>query len=40
MFQATVGTAIFWYKPKGSQTYKVIYGDLSIKEVAEGDLPR
>lgn len=33
-------TAIFWYKPKGSEMYKVIYGDLSIKEVGEGDLPR
>ncbi len=33
-------TAIFWYKQEGSQTYQVIYGDLSIKELAEGDLPR
>jgi hypothetical protein len=33
-------TAIFWYKPEGSQTYQVIYGDLSIKELAESDLPR
>jgi hypothetical protein len=32
-------TAIFWYKPEDSETYKVIYGDLSIKEVAEEDLP-
>jgi hypothetical protein len=34
------GTAIFWYRPAGSQTYHVIYGDLSIKDVAEVDLPR
>ncbi len=33
-------TAIFWYKPEGSQMYEVIYGDLSIKKLAEGDLPR
>ncbi len=32
-------TAIFWYKPKDSETYKVIYGDLSVKDVAEEDLP-
>jgi hypothetical protein len=28
------GKAIFWYQPKGSQTYRVIYGDLSVKDVA------
>ena len=33
-------TAIFWYRPAGSQTYHVIYGDLSVKDVAEADLPR
>lgn len=33
-------TAIFWYRPAGSQTYHVIYGDLSIKDIAEADLPR
>lgn len=32
--------AVFWYKPKNSKTYKVIYGDLSIKDVAEKDLPQ
>jgi outer membrane lipoprotein-sorting protein len=32
--------AIFWYQPKGSQTYRVIYGDLSVKDVAEADLPK
>jgi hypothetical protein len=31
--------AVFWYQPKGSQTYRVIYGDLSIKDVAPQDLP-
>ena len=30
---------VFWYKPKDSETYRVIYGDLSIKEVAAKDLP-
>jgi len=33
-------TAIFWYRPAGSQTYHVIYGDLTIKDVAEADLPK
>jgi hypothetical protein len=32
--------AIFWYQPKGSQTYRVIYGDLSAKDVAPEDLPK
>ena len=33
-------TAIFWYQPKDSETYTVIYGDLRIEEgVAEEDLP-
>jgi hypothetical protein len=31
---------VFWYKPDGSDTYRVIYGDLSVKDVAEGDLPK
>jgi hypothetical protein len=30
---------VFWYKPEGSETYRVIYGDLSVKDVAAGDLP-
>jgi len=33
-------TAIFWYQPSGSDTYRVIYGDLSAKDVAEKDLPK
>lgn len=33
-------TAIFWYRPKGSQTYRVIYGDLSVKDVTPEDLPK
>lgn len=32
--------AIFWYRPKDSQTYRVIYGDLSVKDVAEENLPK
>ncbi len=32
--------AIFWHRPKGSEKYKVIYGDLSIKEMAKADLPK
>ncbi len=32
--------AIFWYRPEGSETYRVIYGDLVVKDVAEENLPR
>jgi len=32
--------AIFWYKPEGSETYRVIYGDLSVKDVAPENLPK
>ena len=32
--------AVFWYRPEGSEVYRVIYGDLSIREMAEEDLPR
>jgi outer membrane lipoprotein-sorting protein len=31
---------IFWYRPTGSETYRVIYGDLSVKDVAEENLPK
>jgi hypothetical protein len=31
---------VFWYRPQGSQTYRVIYGDLSVKDVAPEDLPK
>jgi predicted anti-sigma-YlaC factor YlaD len=33
-------TAIFWYQPKDSQTYRVIYGDLTVKDVAPENLPK
>jgi outer membrane lipoprotein-sorting protein len=33
-------TAVFWYKPKGSDNYRVIYADLSVKEVTPGQLPK
>jgi len=32
-------TAIFWYRPKDSETYRVIYGDLSVRDAAPQDLP-
>lgn len=32
--------AIFWYRPEGSDTYRVIYGDLSVKDVLEENLPK
>ena len=33
-------TPIFWYQPQESQTWRVIYGDLSVKDVASGNLPQ
>ncbi|HIJ52088.1 MAG TPA: hypothetical protein HPP66_02910 [Planctomycetes bacterium] len=32
--------AIFWYRPEGSDTYRVIYGDLSVKDVDAENLPK
>jgi hypothetical protein len=32
-------TPIFWYRPKGSETYHVIYGDLHVENVDPEDLP-
>ena len=32
--------AIFWYQPEGAEKYRVIYGDLSVKDVAPEDLPK
>jgi hypothetical protein len=32
--------AIFWYQPKDSKTYRVIYGDLSVKDVTFENLPK
>jgi outer membrane lipoprotein-sorting protein len=31
---------VCWYKPIGSQTYRVIYGDLSIRDILEEELPK
>ena len=31
---------VCWYRPDGSETYRVIYGDLSIKDVAPEKLPQ
>jgi outer membrane lipoprotein-sorting protein len=33
-------TAIFWYLPEGAEKYRVIYGDLSVKDVAPENLPK
>ncbi len=33
-------TPIFWYQPQGSATYRVIYGDLSVKDVEAENLPK
>jgi len=32
-------TPIFWYLPIGSETFRVIYGDLSVKDIAQENLP-
>jgi hypothetical protein len=34
------GKPIFWYQPQGSETYRVISGDLTVKDVAAEDLPK
>ncbi len=31
-------TAIFWYRPEDSETYRVIYGDLRVEDVAPENL--
>jgi len=31
-------TPIFWYRPEGSETYRVIYGDLRVEDVAPENL--
>jgi len=36
----TPDKAIFWYRPVGSQMYRVIYADLTVREVAEDKLPK
>ena len=33
-------TAVFLYQPKGSDTYRVIYGDLTVKDVTPENLPQ
>jgi hypothetical protein len=32
--------AIFWYHPEGAEKYRVIYGDLSVKEMSKENLPK
>ena len=32
-------TPIFWYRPQGAETYRVIYGDLSTREITRENLP-
>ena len=32
-------TPVFWYQPEDSETWRVIYGDLSVEDVAPEDLP-
>lgn len=32
-------TPIFWWKPDASKTYRVIYGDLTVRDVAPEDVP-
>jgi len=33
-------TAILWFRPKGSEKYRVIYGDLSAKDVKPENLQK
>jgi outer membrane lipoprotein-sorting protein len=32
-------TPVFWYKPEGSETFRVVYADLGVRDVAPEDLP-
>ena len=34
------GTVILWYRPEGTSSYRVVYGDLRVEDVAPEDLPR
>jgi outer membrane lipoprotein-sorting protein len=34
------GRPIFWYRPAGATTYRAIYADLSVLDVAREDLPK
>jgi outer membrane lipoprotein-sorting protein len=36
----TPDTPIFWYKPAGSEKYRVIYADLTVQELTEDQLPQ
>jgi hypothetical protein len=36
----TPNRPVFWYKPAGSDKYRVLYADLTIKPAAPDDLPR
>ncbi len=31
--------AVCWYRPEGSKTYRVVYGDLSVRDIEPNDLP-
>jgi hypothetical protein len=31
-------TPVCWYRPEGSQTYRVVYADLSIRDVTPAEL--
>ena len=33
-------TPVVWWQPEGSETYRVIYGDLSVEDVAPENLPK
>ncbi len=33
-------TAIFWYRPRSSNTYRVLYGDLHIADVSPENIPK
>ena len=30
---------VFWYRPEGSETYRVIYGDLTVGDAGGNELP-
>jgi outer membrane lipoprotein-sorting protein len=36
----TPDTPIFWYRPAGSENYRVIYADLTVREIPADQLPK
>jgi hypothetical protein len=33
-------TPVCWWKPEGSEKYRILYGDLRVADIDEADLPK